>query len=67
MTVTVDGIRLAPAQFTQGGAESTFDFALPPESVGKNSIDIAVEVSRTVRVGADVRDLGLAFGRFEIK
>jgi hypothetical protein len=26
-----------------------------------------VEVSRTVRVGADTRDLGLAFGRFEIK
>ena len=67
MTVTVDGIRLAPAQFTQGGAEATFDFALPPETVGKDPIDIAVEVSRTVRVGADVRDLGLAFGRFEIK
>jgi hypothetical protein len=24
-------------------------------------------VSRTVRIGADTRDLGLAFGRFEIK
>jgi hypothetical protein len=24
-------------------------------------------VNRTVRVGADRRDLGLAFGRFEIK
>src|ERR1022692_3252958 len=67
MTVTVDGVRLAPAQFTEGGAESTFDFALPPETVGKGLIDITVEVSRTVRVGADVRDLGLAFGRFEIK
>ena len=67
MTVTVDGVRLAPAQFTKGDAESTFDFALPPETVGKSQIDITVEVSRTVRVGADLRDLGLAFGRFEIR
>jgi len=67
MTVTVDSIRLAPVQFTKSDAESTFDFALPPETAGKNEIDITVEVSRTVRFGADRRDLGLAFGRFEIK
>ena len=67
MTVTVDGVRLPPAQFTKGNAESTFDFPLPPEAAGKSEIDITVEVSRTVRVGADLRDLGLAFGRFEIK
>jgi hypothetical protein len=67
MSLTVNGIRLAPAQFTRGNAESTFDFALPPGIVGKSEIDIMVEVSRTVRIGADLRDLGLAFGRFEIK
>jgi hypothetical protein len=67
MTVTVDGFRLPPAQFTKGNVESTFDFPLPPETAGKSEIDITVEVSRTVRVGADLRDLGLAFGRFEIK
>jgi hypothetical protein len=67
MTVTVDGVRLAPAQFIKGNVESTFDFGLPPETAGKSEIDITVEVSRTVRVGTDVRDLGLAFGRFEIR
>ena len=67
MTVTVDGVRLAPVQFTKGNAEATFDFALPNETAGKREIDIGVEVSRTVRVGSDRRDLGLAFGRFEIK
>jgi hypothetical protein len=67
MTVTVDGVRLAPVQFTKGNAEATFDFALPNETAGKRDIDIGVEVSRTVRVGSDRRDLGLAFGRFEIK
>lgn len=67
MTLTVDGVRLPPAQFTKGDVESTFDFALPPGTVGKTAIDILVQVSRTVRIGADVRDLGLAFRRFEIK
>ena len=67
MTVTVDGIRLPPVQFTKGDAQATFGFALPPETIGKSEIGIAVEVSRTVRVGTDPRDLGLAFGRFEIK
>jgi len=67
MTVTVDGVRLAPAQFTKGDADSTFDFALPPGTAGKSEIGITVELSRTVRIGADRRDLGLAFGRFEIR
>ncbi|MGA2740201.1 MAG: hypothetical protein ABSG65_22510 [Bryobacteraceae bacterium] len=67
MTMMVDGVRLPPAQFTKGNAERTFAFALPPEAIGKNEIEITVEVGRTVRVGADLRDLGLAFGRFEIK
>jgi hypothetical protein len=67
MTVTVNGVRLHPVRFTKGNVETTFAFALPPETVGKSEIGIAVEVSRTVRVGADRRDLGLAFGRFEIK
>jgi len=67
MTVIVDGVRLPPARFTIGDALSTFDFALPPVIAGKSDIDITVEVSRTVRVGVDRRDLGLAFGSFEIK
>ena len=67
MTVTVDGTRLAPVDFTKGDVETTFPFRLPTETIGKSEIEINVEVSRTVRVGADTRDLGLAFGRFEIK
>ena len=67
MTLTVDGVRLPPVRFTEGNTETTFAFALPPETVGKSSIEITVAVSRTVRVGADTRDLGLAFGQFEIK
>jgi hypothetical protein len=67
MTLTVDGVRLAPAHFTKGNVYSNFDFALPPESVHKSDIGITVEVGQTVRIGVDGRDLGVAFGRFEIK
>ena len=66
-TLTVDGVRLAPARFTKGNAWNTVEWALPPETAGKSEIEITVEVSRTVRIGADRRDLGLAFGQFEIK
>jgi hypothetical protein len=65
MTLTVDGVRLAPVQFTKGDVWSTFAFVLPPKTAGQKELDIQVEVSRTVR-GPD-RDLGLAFGRFEIE
>lgn len=67
MTVTVEGVKLAPVWFTKGNVESTFEFALPGEAAGKSDIDVAIEVSRTARVGEDRRDLGLAFGRLEIK
>jgi len=68
MTLTVDGVRLPPVEFTKGGVETTFPFVLPqgaPASGG--DLHITVEVSRTVRVGGDQRDLGLAVVRFEIK
>jgi hypothetical protein len=67
MTVEIDGARLPPVKFTKAGTETTFAFPLPPASVGKRDLDITVEVSRTVHVGGDQRDLGLAFGSFEIK
>jgi len=67
MAVTVDGVRAPPVQFTKGDAEATFAFPVPPAAVGKREIEIAVELSRTVHIGGDTRDLGLAFGRFEIK
>ena len=66
MTLTVGGIRLPAVRFTQADVEATFAFVLPP-GLGSADLDVTVEVSRTVRVGADRRDLGLAFGRFEIK
>jgi len=67
LTVTVDGIRLAPARFTKADTETTFAFDLPAETAGKSDLDITLEVSRTVRIGADRRDLGIAVSRLEIR
>ena len=67
MTLAVEGVRLAPVEFTKGNAETTFAFALPAAALGKSDIAITIEVDRTIRVGSDQRDLGVAFGRFELK
>jgi len=66
VSVTVNGSALAPAAVSSGG---TFElaFPLPSALVGQSVIEITVAAGRTFRAGADVRDLGLAFGEFEVK
>jgi hypothetical protein len=67
MTLTLDGVPLPPVAFNKGNVETTFEFPLPAPAAGQTDMEIEVSVSRTARVGADQRDLGLAFGRFEVK
>jgi hypothetical protein len=67
MQLTIDEIALPTVKFTKGNVETTFSFPLPPKIVGKSNIEITVRVSRTVLVRGDRRELGLVFGRFEIK
>jgi len=67
MTVSMAGVRLAPVEFAKGNAETTFAFALPAAAFEKADVEVTVEVNRTIRVGADQRDLGVAFGKFELK
>jgi hypothetical protein len=58
---------LPPAQIRPGQGAFEFTFALPEAIVGKDVVEVSVEVSRTIRPPADGRDLGLAFGVFEIR
>ena len=67
MTVAVNGKALAPVPIRTCEREFLFQFALPPESVGQDTLEIAVEVNRTITVPGDSRELGLMFGLFEIK
>jgi len=64
LTVTVDGARLPPARFTKADVATTVAFYLP--APGGTNPEIQLEVSRTVRIGADQRDLGIAVARVEV-
>ncbi len=65
--VTVDGVELPAAAIHSG--ENAFDlsFPLPPPVAGRPEMLVSVEVSRTIRPASDPRDLGLAFGVFEVR
>jgi len=67
VTVTVDGATL-PATVIRPG-ESAFElaFVLPDSVVGKAEMRVTVEVGRVFRPASDPRDLGLAFGAFEVR
>ena len=66
VAVTANGSALAPAALSAGG-NFELAFPLPDALVGQPALQFTVEVSRTFRAGADIRDLGLAFGEFEVK
>ena len=66
VTVTVNGLALAPAALRSAG-NFELAFPLPAAVVGQPAMQVEVEVSRTFRAGADIRDLGLAFGEFEVR
>jgi hypothetical protein len=66
VTVTVDGSALAVVPIP-GGGSFELAFPLPAAARGKPEMAVTVEVSRTFHAGTDIRDLGLAFGEFEVK
>ncbi|HEX3746898.1 MAG TPA: hypothetical protein VHW09_23330 [Bryobacteraceae bacterium] len=66
MQVTINGSPLAPARLTSGG-NFELAFPLPDSLVGEATIDVTVAVNRTFHAGGDIRELGLAFGGFEVR
>ena len=67
LSVEVDGKKLPAVSIPRGAERFDLDFALPAELVGKDSVEIAVEVGRTFIMPGDDRQLSLAFGVFEIR
>jgi len=47
--------------------EVQFQYDLPADLIGKQRIEIAFTLDRTIQVPGDLRALGLAFGRFSIQ
>jgi hypothetical protein len=67
VTVTVDVTALAPATIRPGQNEFELAFALPDTVVGRPEMRVTVEVSRFIVPAEDPRELGLAFGVFEVR
>jgi hypothetical protein len=65
--ITVDKLSLAEVVLAPGDNWLREELVLPNQLVGRKSLELAVESSRTVRVGRDDRELGVAFRSFEIR
>ncbi|HOL71787.1 MAG TPA: hypothetical protein PKW45_10100 [Bryobacteraceae bacterium] len=67
IAVEADGILLGVRPITKGGTEFELDFEVPPQLIGKDTVDVSLTVDRTFRTEGDVRELGLVFGTVEIR
>ena len=65
LSLSIDG-RPQPVQ-TVSGTEFDFTYNIPRDLVGRDKVEIAFTLDRTTRPPADGRDLGLAFGEFNIR
>jgi hypothetical protein len=66
VAVAVNGSPLPTATLAMGD-NFELSYALPDGMVGQSELRVTVEVSRTFHAAADIRDLGLVFGEFEVK
>jgi hypothetical protein len=62
-----DGIQFGTATLKDADKRFQLQFPLPDQLVGKSTIEISIEVGHTVKVGSDVRPLGLIFSTFTMK
>jgi hypothetical protein len=67
VAVRIDGGRDRIFWLSQGNAPFHLTMGLPKELVGKQQVDVSVEVARTFQDPPDRRPLGLIFGTFEIR
>ncbi|MEO7650918.1 MAG: hypothetical protein ABIZ80_10665, partial [Bryobacteraceae bacterium] len=67
LSVYADGKPLAPVALQPGEAAFERDFLLPAELVGRSGIELTIEVGRTFTPPEDGRELGLVFGKFEVR
>jgi hypothetical protein len=65
--VRADGREIGSATLQQPDQMFSLEFALPAELVGQASIEIAVEVNRTIHAPGDPRELGVIVQSFEIR
>jgi len=67
VTVTAGGTKLPAASLSSCEKSFELAFPLPPSVVGQPEMKLEIEVDRTFRPPSDQRELGLAFGTFEVR
>jgi hypothetical protein len=67
MTVSVDGLPFPPILLDQGDALFENAFPLSKKLLGKERVELTIEVDRTFQAPSDGRSLGLVFGTFAIR
>jgi hypothetical protein len=67
VTVRVDGTVVGEAQLSKPNAAFELAFPMPALSLGKASVEVAIEVARTFTVASDGRELGLVFGTIAVR
>lgn len=63
---TAAGLDLGSVTLRRPNEPFSLNFALPPELVGRDFIEITVEVDKPYRPPGEIRDLGMVFGTFGI-
>ena len=66
LSLNIAGHALPPVVLTELESEFAFDFVLPPELVGRPEVEVTIEADRTFTPPGEQRELGAAFGIFEI-
>ncbi|HYP13610.1 MAG TPA: hypothetical protein VEQ63_06785 [Bryobacteraceae bacterium] len=66
LTVSVEGRAYPPSVISDADKAFSFTYRLGPEFQDRTSLQVGLEVDRTISAQGDKRALGLTFGRFEI-
>jgi hypothetical protein len=67
MTVLADGRELGKSVIRSPDVPFAFDFALPADLTGRQTIEIALKLDKAMHPPNDRRELGMVFGTFSIR
>ncbi len=67
LTISIDGRKLAQTQIVKHETSFSRTFALPAGIRGKEYVDVGLELDRVFRKSPSDRELGLAFGTFQVQ
>jgi hypothetical protein len=67
LTAWADSFNLGTRELSRAGETFNLEFDLPAQTLGKDPITLRIALDHTSRFPPDTRELGMVFGRFQIK